>query len=52
MFSIKDSIFQMGVEGVLGGVNSTEEIKERSKTYLDGQLTKGSQSFLVEESDP
>ena len=31
-FSVKDSIFWMGVEGLLGGVSGTKEIKERPKT--------------------
>ena len=30
--SVKDSVFRVGVEGVLGGVTDTEEINELSET--------------------
>ena len=33
---IKDSVFRVGVEGVLGGVTDTEGMNELSKTQLGG----------------
>ena len=33
---IKDSVFWVGVEGVLGGVTDTEGMNELSKTQLGG----------------
>ena len=32
--SVKDSIFRIGVEGVLGGVTDTKEMSERSMAQL------------------
>jgi len=32
--SVKDSIRRVGVEGILGGVNDTEETSELSETKL------------------
>lgn len=34
--SVKDSIFRIGVEGVLGGITDTKEINEWLETRLGG----------------
>ena len=34
--SVEDSVFRVGVEGVLGGVTDTEGMNELSKTQLGG----------------
>ena len=49
---VKGNIFLDGAEGILGGVSGTGEVNEWSKTQLDGQLTKDSQSFPTGASDP
>ena len=50
--SVKDSIFRVGVEGVLGGVADTGEANTLSETRPWDSTKKDSQSFLVREGYP
>ena len=51
--SVKDSVFRVGVEGVLGGITDPAEINGPLGAQPRGtRLIEDSQSFLVREGDP
>ena len=51
--SVKDSVFRVGVEGVLGGVTDPAEMNAPLGVQPRGtRPIEDSQSFLVREGDP
>jgi len=50
--SVEDSIFRVGVEGVLGGVTDTVETNVPLEARLRDSTNKGLQSFFVREGHP